>query len=197
MDASDKKDRSGKAKNEYRKKEALMEPKAQDRAEVFGELVREHKRAVFAVAYAKLRNMHDAEDVMQEVFVEAYRNFHKIRNPGKIRAWLRKAAVYRCKDHVRKAVRRENRERAFADSAANNPTVGAKAEDDRRDVVLQAIDSLPEKYRVVVMLKHFGRLSYSEISDTLGISKPSIGNRLQAARKKLKEKLIEMGEGVD
>jgi RNA polymerase sigma-70 factor (ECF subfamily) len=158
--------------------------------------VREHKKGVFSVAYAKLRNAHDAEDVMQEVFIEAYRNFHKLR-PGKIRAWLYKATVYRCKDHVRKAMRREKRELAFADLRLSNPSADAQIERERCDTVLAAIERLPEEHRIVIMLKHFARLSYADISKTTGLSTPTIGNRLQAARKSLREKLIEMSQGAD
>ncbi len=191
MDAFGNTDPGGKAK------ETLVEQITQECAEVFGRIVCEHKRAVFSVAYGKLQNTHDAEDVMQDVFVEAYRNYNRLRNPKKIRAWLHKATIYRCKDHVRKAVRRGRRERIFADSVSNNPSTDSRAEKERRDTVIEAIGSLPEKYRVIIMLKHFARLSYTEISEMTGLGKPAINNRLRAARKKLRDILIEMGEGVD
>jgi RNA polymerase sigma-70 factor (ECF subfamily) len=173
------------------------EPAAQGDAERFAQLVRENKRAVFAVAQAKLRNSHDAEDVMQEVFVEAYRKFRKMRNPNGIGAWLYKATVYRCKDHFRKKSRRERRERIFTEIAPINPSTDAAPDSGIADAVLDAIELLPEKYRQLLMLKHFARLSYSEISKLTGLPQSKIGGRLQAARRKLREKLIEMGEGVD
>ncbi len=173
------------------------EPAAPESAELFEKIVRENKKAVFAVAYAKLRNTHDAEDVMQEVFIEAHGKFHRLRNPDGIGAWLYKATTYRCGDHFRKSSRRRRRERAFAETAEGNPSTGAKARDGAGDAVLEAIGLLPEKYRQILMLKHFAGLSYAEISKTTGLSESVIGNRLQAARKKLKERLTKMGEGVD
>lgn len=172
-------------------------PAAQGDAERFAQLVRENKRAVFAVAQAKLRNSHDAEDVMQEVFIEAYRKCRKLRNPNGIGPWLYKATLYRCNDHFRKKSRREKRERIFTETVSGNPSTGAPPDSGISDAVLEAIELLPEKYRQLLMLKHFAQLSYSEISNMTGLPKSKIGNRLQAARRKLREKLIEMGEGVD
>jgi RNA polymerase sigma-70 factor (ECF subfamily) len=176
---------------------APREQAAQGGAERFEQLVRENKRAVFAVAQAKLRNSHDAEDVMQEVFVEAYRKFPKMRNPNGIGAWLYKATLNRCKDHFRKKFRREKRERIFTETLPGNPSIDSPPRSDIADSVLEAIELLPEKYRQLLMLKHFALLSYSEISKITGLTQSKIGTRLQAARRKLREKLIEMGEGVD
>lgn len=191
MDASDQTERNRMANK------VPTEPAAPGSAELFEKVVCENKKAVFAVAYAKLRNAHDAEDVMQEVFIEAHGKFHKLRNPNGIGAWLYKATIYRCGDHFRKSARREKRKRAFAETAPNNPSMGARAEDGTGDAVVEAIGLLPEKYRQVLMLKHFAGLSYAEISAATGLSKSKIGSRLQAARKKLRERLTKMGEGVD
>jgi RNA polymerase sigma-70 factor (ECF subfamily) len=188
---------TGRLPGSRRTKEARVKQTTQERTRIFAQHVREHKKAVFSVAYAKLRNVHDAEDVMQEVFVEAYRNFHRMKKPEKIRAWLQKATVYRCSDHMRKTLRRRNREQIFSDAVSAGTLGETPAEQDRRNGVLEAIGLLPEKYRLVVMLKHFARLSYADISEITGLSKTSISGRLQAARKKLKATLIDMGEGVD
>jgi RNA polymerase sigma-70 factor (ECF subfamily) len=163
-----------------------------DVAELFAQLVRDNKRAVYAVALSKLRNMHDAEDVMQDVFIEAYRSFGTIRNPQNVRAWLYTTTLNRCNDHFRKLSRREKRERAFAEKFQANQ----KAEG-RNDAVRQAIGRLPEKYRHVLMLKHFAGFSYAEISEMTGLSESTINGRLQAARKMFREKLVELGEEVD
>lgn len=169
-----------------------MEQETREAAtEAFNRLVCEHHDAVLAVAYARLRNLHDAEDVTQEVFVEAFRKGHTIRKPDKVSAWLFKATTYRCKDHIRKMSRRRRRELAYADSVSANPPPDAGSEKERRQAVLKAIGLLPGKYRVVVMLKHFARLSYADISKMTGLSITTVDGRLQTAKKKLKERLTE------
>ena len=172
-----------------------MRPETSSAGEAFTQLVREHKRVIFAIAYGRLGSSHDAEDVVQEVFIEAYRNFHKLLGHRKVSAWLYKAPVYRCKDHMRSKSRRQRRELEFATPA--NPSTGRRVDDNRAETVIEAIGRLPEKYRVVVMLKHFAMLSYAEISKMTGLSKTTIDGRLRSAKRTLKKTLTEMDMGVN
>jgi len=175
-----------------------VRPKTEEAVEEFTEVVRNHQKTVFAVAYGKLRNVHDAEDVMQEVFIEAYRNYKKLKNPEKVSAWLFTAATYRSNDYIRKKSRRARRERMYADSytSSSNPSEEALTEKERHHAVLKAVDLLPEKLRMVVMLKHFAKLSYADISHMTGLSKTTIDGRLRTAKKRLNQLLSESGIGV-
>ena len=191
MDASEQKKKDAVTKTTLREQVELSG------VELFAQLVRDNKRAVYAVALSKLRNMHDAEDVMQDVFIEAYRSFDKIRNPHNIRAWLFKTTLNRCNDHFRKLSRREKRERTFVEKYQNKSSTDVPGAEGRNDAVRQAIEHLPEDYRHVLMLKHFAMFSYAEISEMTGLSNSTITGRLQTARKMFREKLIELGEEVD
>ncbi len=173
-----------------------MKPKTIEAGEAFTRLVCEHKRAVFALAYGKLGNAHDAEDVMQEVFIEAYKNFHKLENHSAVLAWLFKATGYRCKDHIRRRSRRQRRELEFA-SPANPIADGGRAGDGRAEALIEAIGRLPEKQRGIVMLKHFAMLSYAEIAKMTGLSETTIDGRLRTAKRELKKTLIKMGIEVN
>lgn len=166
-----------------------MKLRTQDNAAVFAQLVRDHKKAVFAAAYAKLRNSHDAEDVTQDVFIEAYRSLGRLKNPEKIRPWLYKVTVHRCTDNLRKARRREKRERTYAASVPDNPIGDAGIVEKRRGAVLGAIGMLSEKHRVVVMLKYFAKLSYGDISKMTGLPKSTVSNHLQGAKRILRASL--------
>ena len=163
--------------------------------EVFARIVHEHQRAVFALAYAKLGNVHDAEDVKQEVFVEVWLNMDKLRTHEKVNAWLFKVASNECKEHFRKTSRREKREAAFAESAENTPPL--TSDEKQNEAILRAISQLPERFRIVVMLKHFAKLSYDEISKMTGLSKTTIDGRLRIAKKRLRQKLVQTGLETD
>lgn len=156
-------------------------------------MMREHEKAVFALAYGKLRNVHDAEDVAQEVFVEAFRKAHKLQNPEKVSAWLFRTTIYRCKDHFRRMSRRQRRERIYTSTAKSSEEM--KFEEEQHSI-LAVIAQLPEKYRTMVMLRHFARLSYAEISKATGLSNTTIDTRLRTAKKKLKRMLLETEEGA-
>lgn len=174
-----------------------MKQKSQEAINEFVQTVSEHQRAVFAAAYAILRNRQDAEDVTQDVFVEAYRNAHKLDNPEKLLPWLYKVATYRCKEHFRKKSRRERREATFMESYARNPSSYPLADEDRRRILMNAINLLPEELRTVFMLKHFAQISYAEISNMTGLSKTTIDGRLRTAKKRLRERLVDMKTEVD
>jgi RNA polymerase sigma-70 factor (ECF subfamily) len=71
-----------------------------------------------------------------------------------------------------------------------------KFEEETQDILLKVIATLPEKYRIMVMLRHFARLSYAEISKATGLSNTTIDTRLRTAKKKLKKMLLETEEGA-
>lgn len=175
-----------------------MEPKSREAIDAFVRTVLErHQRVVFAAAYAKLRNRHDAEDVTQDVFVEAYRNAHKLDNPEKLLPWLYKTTSNLCRAHFRKRSRRERREAVFVERHADNHPPESLDDADRAKALMGAINELPEELRTIFMLKHFARVSYAEISEMTALPKTTIDGRLRTAKKRLRKELIEMGVGVD
>jgi RNA polymerase sigma-70 factor (ECF subfamily) len=157
--------------------------------EEFVRLMQENQKAVFSLAYGKMGNVHDAEDVAQQVFFEIFQNARKLKDPQKAAGWLFKLTVNRCKDSFRKKYRRERREAEYAGLA--NQVEAVIAEDCG---ILDMVSQLREKFRTIVMLRYFAELSYAEISAMTGLSKNSIDGRLRAAKKELRRKLVEMNE---
>lgn len=179
-----------------RKREQLsVAHKNREPDELFAGFLRDHQGAIFALAYGKLRNVHDAEDIVQEVFIEACRNRHKLKDLTKGPAWLYKATIYRCKDHFRSLSRREKRERRYV--ASTNPWTETHIDEQSHDDLLNAICLLPEKYRVLVMLRHFAQLSYAEISQMTHLPRTTIDSRLRTAKNKLRSMLVEEDKGDD
>lgn len=76
----------------------------------FGFLIDKYKAAVFAFAYAELRNFHDAEDVTQEAFIKAYQKLRTLRRLDNFLAWLYSITSNLCKMHIRAQSRRPDRE---------------------------------------------------------------------------------------
>ena len=156
--------------------------------ESFARIVREHQKAVFSIAYAKLGNAHDAEDIKQEVFIEAWRNLSKLTAREKVQAWLFTVTINRCKDYLRKKFRRERREVVYMESS---PQEFKDIQDDPEvyEKVLRAVSDLPEKIRIVIMLRHLAQLSYDEISRMTGLSKTTIDGRLRMGKMKMRQRL--------
>jgi RNA polymerase sigma-70 factor, ECF subfamily len=148
----------------------------------------------FRVAVAVLRNREDAEDVAQEALIKAYRNFQQLREPGSFRPWLVRITWRLAVDRRRSAGRRERRELAAADAnvdrmdaAARSVEMAASQEFQRR--LDQAIDELPEKLRQVLLLAAVQGYDMREVAQFLNLPEGTVKSRLNAARKRLAEKL--------
>ena len=131
----------------------------------------------------------DAHDLTQEIFVKAIQSLSKLNDLNRLRPWLFRIAV----NHTRNALRdRERRERIEAGAPVSGER-DAFAGVDERLTLEAAMGKLPEKLRIVLLLKYIAELPYSEISRTLGVSKATVDMRLREARSRLRQEL----EGMD
>ena len=145
---------------------------------------------VFRVALGVLHNREDAEETTQETFVRAYRSFPRLREPERFRAWIVRIAFRLALDRVRETSRRARRELAAADPTPPTPTVedlAASRELERR--VRHAVDSLPKKFRMAVVLAAIEGHATSDVARLLGLPEGTVKSRLFQARKILAEKL--------
>jgi RNA polymerase sigma-70 factor (ECF subfamily) len=147
----------------------------------------------FRIALGVLRNRDDAEDVAQEAFLRAYRNFSGLRDRERFRAWIARITFRLALDRIRTARRREARETAAAVHQMNSPSepsveqVRASREFQQR--VANAVDTLPDKLRAVLLLAAIEGYAMDEVGTLLGISSGTVKSRLFHARKKLAEML--------
>ncbi len=148
----------------------------------------ESSTLAFRVAFAVLRNREDAEDVAQEAFVKAYRNFRQLRERDRFRAWLVRLTWRLAIDHQRSDRRRESRELVHAEQALSARTDPEKASE-RAKQLWQAIDALPEKLRVTVVLAGIEGHDIREVALLLGLPQGTVKSRLFLARQQLKEHL--------
>lgn len=163
-------------------------------AAAFGLLVDKYKASIYALAYSKLGNFHDAEDVTQEVFIKAFRKLRTLRWWDSFRAWLYAITSNLCKDWIRSRSSRPDGE-FVADQkrdVLDQQSVESYREASLRESIRETMDSLPEKYRQVLILYYFGGMKRSEIAGFLGVSIRTIGDRLMKGRARLKEEMIEM-----
>ena len=140
----------------------------------------------FRVAFSVLRQREDAEDVAQEVLAKAFRSLRSLRDPGRLRPWVVRAAFRRALDHRRGRLRRVRREEATP-ALADPGSRSASSELQAR--VFQALDALPEKLRLVMVLSALDGYDGREVAALLGIPEGTVKSRLHFARALLLEKL--------
>ena len=156
-------------------------------ATAFVTLVERYKRAVYSLAYRLLSNATDAEDAAQETFVRAYTRLNTYQPGSRFGSWLLSITSHWCIDFLRRrrAVSLDELEvRPVADTISDHPETLAM-QSERRDEVQRWLNTLPEPYRAVLVLRYWHDLSYSEISEKTGLPVSTIRMRLFRARQLL------------
>jgi RNA polymerase sigma-70 factor (ECF subfamily) len=146
----------------------------------------------YRVARGVLRNTHDAEDVAQEALLRAYRRFDRLRDPSRFRGWLVRIAFRLALDRARSAKRREVRETQWAQPErrpAPRTAEDLAASSEFQAHFDRALDELPEKLRLVLLLCAMEGHTMEEVAEMLALPIGTVKSRLFIARKKLAEKL--------
>lgn len=154
--------------------------------EAFSSLVEKYKDPVFNVAYRMLGNPTEAEDVAQEAFVRAYTQLHTYKDTHRFSTWLLSIASHLSIDQLR-------RRRFLALPLENVPflewiaDVGPSPEQsalrrETADDMQRILDTLPVKYRAVLLLRYWHDFSYEEIAQTLDLTPALVKARLHRAR---------------
>lgn len=157
-------------------------------AEAFRALVERHAGLVYAAAHRVLRDPTDAEDVSQECFITLARS--KSLPERHLGAWLYTVAVNRAKDHIRGAARRRKREELHG--AALPGAVEANW-DDTLAHVDEAIASLDDELRQVIIAHFLEAKSQGEIADTTGVSRQTVNARVKRGVEAIREHLAKKG----
>jgi RNA polymerase sigma-70 factor (ECF subfamily) len=160
-------------------------------------LVQRYQRQVYNLAYRMLGNAEDAGDLVQETFLRAYSALASFRQDASFLTWLYKITSNLCIDQLRSRKSKgalsleveleEGREPA-SESRASAPEDSA-VRGAVQDVVHKAILNLPERYRVVVIMRHLQDMSVDEIARTLDLPTGTVKTHLFRARELLRERL--------
>jgi RNA polymerase sigma-70 factor (ECF subfamily) len=166
-------------------------------------LVERHQSLIYTLCVKMLGDREEARDAAQEAFLQAYQSLPGFQGDAQFRSWLYKIAANKCLDLRRKKARRASiatvsplQEDLPTRSEEPTPEESVISSEQRRELQ-SMIDSLPEKYRDVVVLHHYKRLSYREISEMLGIEVKSVETRMSRAKKMLLDLLRKEGPEHD
>jgi RNA polymerase sigma-70 factor (ECF subfamily) len=170
----------------------------------FDELVDRYEKKVFNLIYRIIGDYDDAADLTQDTFVAAYRAFNDYRADSSPYTWLYRIAVNVCKNKFRQLDKRRDIETVsldndaryigeeIADGGLTNPLPTpdrALEREEMRQMVELAISSLPEDYRIVIVLRDLHGLAYREIAEATDLSLDVVKTRLARAREMLRRKL--------
>lgn len=154
----------------------------------FEALLPESSRLAFRIARSVLRNDADAEDVAQESLLRAFRRFDRLRDRTRFRSWLVRIAYRIAIDRVRARQRAAQRETLWFRESSRRSAVSSPAAEFQAQLE-QAVDELPEKLRLVLLLSVMEGHTIEEVGVLLAIPAGTVKSRLFLARKKVAEKL--------
>jgi len=160
--------------------------------DAFHELVDRHAGALYGLAYYLVGNRPDAEDVVQETFLGAFKQAGTFAGRSSVETWLRSILMRQAARHHRSSYRRrENKTVAYSEDATNSFDAGSamsevEASNVRMDV-LAGLDKLTIEHREVIVLREIEGMSYQEIADTLGVPRGTVESRLYRARRELRD----------
>lgn len=166
----------------------------------FRELVDTFQEKVLNTCLGFVPNRHDAEDIVQDVFVEVFRSIDQFRGESKLSTWIYRITTTKCLEHIRSKKRQKRmsffqsligmHENADRIKAYDFDHPGVLLENKERSKVLfQHIEKLPENQRVAFTLHKIEGLSYQEITEVMQTSLSSVESLMFRAKRNLKKSL--------
>ncbi|GAB1405540.1 MAG: RNA polymerase sigma factor [Lentimicrobiaceae bacterium] len=158
-------------------------------------LVNEYQVMVYNACYSFLHNVHNAEDVTQDVFIEAIKHAGRFRLESKISTWLYRIAINRSLNFIR-----NNRKHRvwyeindFFNSSKQSLEPQTEADPaeqlEQKNIIARAIDGLPDNQKIAFSLNKLEGLSYAEVAEIMDRKLPAVESLLHRARLNLQKKL--------
>jgi len=155
------------------------------------QLMNEYGDAIFRMCYLYLKDYHLAEDATQDTFINTMKSYDSFQYKSSEKTWITRIAINYCKNIIRTQWFR-NARNSYEENMSNeeiSPIVDLL----ERDSISKAIMKLNENDRKIIILYYYQELSMKEIADIIGKSENTTIQRLNRARKKLKNILVEVG----
>ncbi|KAA3615103.1 MAG: sigma-70 family RNA polymerase sigma factor [Calditrichaeota bacterium] len=186
--------------NELKKDDVELVRKAKSGdSKAYDKLILLYKDVVYSIVYRMVRNKQEAEDLTQEAFIKAYKSINSFNEEYAFSTWLFKIATNNCIDFFRKrklktysmdeSIKYKDDEikQEYADP---EPDVEFDlVAEERKSIIRTAIDQLPEKYRIVIEMRHQKEYSYEQISEDLDLPLGTVKARIFRAREMLNKSL--------
>lgn len=166
----------------------------------FEKLLRKYRKSVYYMLLKMVNNPDDAEDLTQEAFAKAFNSLEKFDAKYAFSTWLFRIATNNCIDFIRKKrlntvsidtpYENEEGDSISFDIRDGRPNPNeALLKQQRKDYLRQAVENLPEKYRILVKLRYFDEFSYEEVAQELDLPLGTVKAQLFRARELLNQEL--------
>lgn len=154
-------------------------------------LIRQYGNDVLRTAYMYVKDIHSAEDIFQDVFIKVNQKLSTFEGNSSIKTWIIRITINTCKDYLKSAWNRrvvpmmEYQEDAIVSTSDYDDI----EKQDTKELIKNAVLSLPDKYKDVVLCIYYQEMSLIETAKLLDLPEGTIKSRLSRAREKLKSVL--------
>jgi RNA polymerase sigma-70 factor (ECF subfamily) len=155
------------------------------------EIIKKYKDIIFRMVYMHIGDFHKSEDITQEIFIKIYRNLNKFRGDSSLYTWIYKIAINTIKTHGSKD--KELYVDYFEDISDDAWDESKLLEGIQKANVVSLMQSLPNKYKEVLILYYYQDLKVEEISYITGEPSGTIKSKLHRGRNMLKSMLLKEG----
>ncbi|HCP08363.1 MAG TPA: RNA polymerase sigma factor SigW [Candidatus Moranbacteria bacterium] len=175
----------------------------EENQERYAEIIGRYQGKLFAYLYRLIGNRDEAEDLLQDVFIKAFRNLHSYDSTRKFSSWIYRIAHNEAVNFIkRKSLKRfiswedvsSTKDKLESCSQSEDGADNQWIRKESIAEVNEAINKLPIKYKQVLLLRYFSDKSYEEISEILGKPVNTVGTLINRAKRKLSEEMIKIEE---
>lgn len=163
----------------------------------FADLFDQHMQKVYQVAYRMTLSHCDVEDVVQEVFVKLHKKLHQFEAKSEITTWIYKITVNTSVDLIRKSKKHKTNKIRLDINSIEKDTHNYVDNDYQQKEISKkmavALKQIHQRYRVVIVLRDFEEMTYTEMAKILNTNIGTISSRLNRAYKKLRKELEKLG----
>lgn len=182
--------------------EELVEKIKKGDIDAYEEIIKKYENKVCGIIYHMIKNQNDVEDLAQEVFIKVYKNLSKFKGDSSLYTWIYKITVNLCLDEVKKRkniiyldekLEVEDGELERELPSLDKTQVELYEKKELKEKLHKCIGKLPEKQRVMIVLRDIKGFSYEEISEITSVKLGTVKSQINRARLKLKELLDKEG----
>lgn len=168
----------------------------------FEQLIENYEVKVYNISLQMLKNEEDAKDASQEALIKVYKNLNKFDGRSSFSTWIYRVTVNASLDYIRKKKSHKDHQNLSLDenievkesveSATEAMPEKTLLQKERTQHIHKAMELLKQEQKTIIVLRDINGLSYKEISEIVGTTEGTVKSRLNRARRKLKELLMDM-----
>ncbi|MEN8907999.1 MAG: sigma-70 family RNA polymerase sigma factor [Clostridiales bacterium] len=163
----------------------------------FNLLYQNFNKHVYSICYRYTNSKEDSLDLTQEIFIKIYKSLNNFDKTKRIKPWINKITVNTCLNHICRTKKKKTE--SLDENIINKKIISNESTEnkimffDTKNIIEEELEKMPELVKMVFILRHFNKLSYSEIASSMSLPLGTVKTNIYKARRILKDTLLKKG----